>query len=126
MINSPAYGIWSVTTEGDCEGRTTTNLGIHQGFVDEIAFKLADKCYYYLRFEPVHLDNLTGKNITATKVKIRFSNDSDLINTLHGRPVLIKGDTIESTAKDSKLQVIMNKLSEEEKTYLMDKLTNEI
>jgi hypothetical protein len=46
-------GWWSVTTEGDEEGRSTTQLGTHYGHVAEIAFSLADKCYYALEFKPV-------------------------------------------------------------------------
>lgn len=45
-------GWWKVTTEGDCEGRTTTDLGTHYGHVCEIALSLKG-CGYSLRFEPV-------------------------------------------------------------------------
>lgn len=45
-----AFGLWSVSTEGDCEGRSTTYLGVHKGFLDEIALHLADKAYYSLKF----------------------------------------------------------------------------
>ena len=37
-INAPydnPFGIWHVTTEGDCEGRSTRDLGIHEGYIDE-------------------------------------------------------------------------------------------
>ncbi|MNL91004.1 hypothetical protein D3C81_07300 [compost metagenome] len=47
------YGVWSVTTEGDCEGRDIKTLGTHEGYIDDIAFKLADKCYYSLCFSRV-------------------------------------------------------------------------
>lgn len=46
-------GWWNVSTEGDCEGRTTTQLGTYYGHVAEIAFALADRCYYVLEFKPV-------------------------------------------------------------------------
>jgi hypothetical protein len=49
----PAYANWHVTTEGDCEGRTTTNLGVHTGFIDEIAFRLGRKACYSLKFKHV-------------------------------------------------------------------------
>lgn len=45
-------GWWSVTTEADCEGRTTCYLGAFYGHVAEIAFSLADKCLYSLLFTP--------------------------------------------------------------------------
>ena len=49
MIKAPydkVYGLWNVTTEGDCEGRSVRNLGTYEGNIDEIAFALADKCFY--------------------------------------------------------------------------------
>lgn len=45
-----AYGFWHVTTEGDCEGRSITDLGVFEGNIDTIALALADRCYYSLRF----------------------------------------------------------------------------
>lgn len=47
MSDSPV-GWWEVTTEGDCEGRSTTKLGIHYGHVAEIALSL--RAGYSLRF----------------------------------------------------------------------------
>jgi hypothetical protein len=47
------YGLWQVTTEGDVEGRSTTQLGTHKGHIDEIALHLAKKCYYSLKFKLV-------------------------------------------------------------------------
>lgn len=44
------YGLWKVTTEGDCEGRSIRDLGTFKGYIDEIAFALADKCFYSLCF----------------------------------------------------------------------------
>ena len=35
------YGTFKVTTEGDCEGKSTRDLGVHTGYIDEIAFALA-------------------------------------------------------------------------------------
>ena len=46
-----AYGLWQVTTEGDCEGKTTTNLGVHEGYLDDIAFSLGSRAYYSLQFQ---------------------------------------------------------------------------
>lgn len=46
---------WQVTTEGDCEGRTTKDLGDFYGHMVEIAFHLADKVYYSLTFKPIDL-----------------------------------------------------------------------
>ncbi len=42
---------WTITTEGDEEGRTTVNLGTYYGHVAGLAFRFADKAFYGLRFE---------------------------------------------------------------------------
>ena len=42
-------GYWKVTTEGDVEGHSTTQLGTHYGHIVEIALSL--KGCYSLRFE---------------------------------------------------------------------------
>lgn len=57
MIKAPydkVYGLWNVTTEGDCEGRSVRNLGTYEGNIDEIAFALADKCFYCLTFKAIN------------------------------------------------------------------------
>ena len=62
------YGTFKVTTEADCEGRSFRELGIYTGYIDEIAFALADKCAYSLRFKmvnPLELD-LTPKKDTVS------------------------------------------------------------
>ena len=51
MYNN-AYGLWEVTTEGDCEGKSTRKLGVYEGFIDDIAFALVGSCCYSLRFKP--------------------------------------------------------------------------
>lgn len=72
MINAPydnVYGLWKVTTEGDCEGRSIRDLGTHEGYIDEIAFALADKCCYSLNFRAVdphkHKPDMTPKRKTV-------------------------------------------------------------
>lgn len=68
------YGTWKVTTEGDVEGRTTTNLGIHTGYVDEIARMLSGAAYYKLEFsmEP----ELKINKLPKKEVHISFDIDS--------------------------------------------------
>jgi hypothetical protein len=63
-------GLWEVTTEGDCEGRTVSNLGIHEGFIDEIAFKLADQCFYSLQFKKVNVNTLPINKSSKKEVNI--------------------------------------------------------
>ena len=47
---SDPYGLWIVSTEGDCEGRSTRQLGSFEGYLDEIAQKLASEAFYSLTF----------------------------------------------------------------------------
>lgn len=65
------YGTWKVTTEGDCEGRTVTDLGTYTGFIDEIAFALGRKCYYVLNFKAVSLSTPKLTPLTS-KVNIQL------------------------------------------------------
>jgi hypothetical protein len=72
-IKYSAHGVWKVTTEGDCEGRTTSHLGTHEGYIDDIAFALADKCYYSLQFErvdPKELDQKPKRDVTNVSLGI--------------------------------------------------------
>ena len=66
-MDNSTFGIWEVSTEGDVEGRSTRNLGIYEGHVDDIAFALADKAYYKLYFQrvkivPIHEDSPRKRN----------------------------------------------------------------
>ncbi len=70
MKNLQAYGTWKVTTEGDCEGRTTTHLGEHTGYIDDIAFALAARAYYSLRFSAVEPMVVDGSEKTGTYVSV--------------------------------------------------------
>jgi len=95
------YGWWKVTTEGDCEGRTVKDLGIYQGYVDEIALSLGDKAYYKLMFEVAN-DPTTTRKAVVSEVNVSFGIDSgtwdmskhERINYIkevfRGRPVSIK------------------------------------
>lgn len=70
-----AYGTWCVTTEGDCEGRSTVQLGTYTGYIDELALALADKAYYELHFQMVNPEalDMTPKK---TKVMVQLGIDS--------------------------------------------------
>lgn len=80
------YGMWEVTTEADCEGKTIKNLGVHEGFIDDIAFALADKQGYSLQFKAVKPKVL---DMTPKRKKVNVSldissdtwdmNDSELV-----------------------------------------------
>jgi hypothetical protein len=75
MTNTlPSYGIWHVTTEGDEEGRTTRDLGVHEGYIDDVAFALASRQFYSLDFELV--DTLKWKTLpvsTQANVRLKIS-----------------------------------------------------
>lgn len=138
-----AYGIWTVTTEGDVEGRTTNHLGTFEGYLDEIAFKLAGKSYYGLRFAPA--DDLALISRPGTKVQVSLDIDSGTWDMkgeqrvnffkklLAGRKVsvapgqyyacveLIDGDSPEEIArreKELKKQKALAKLSAEDRELL--------
>jgi len=72
------YGRWQVTTEGDCEGRTTTDLGIHLGHVDDIAFYLADKALYGLEFKK--LEDIEEYRDIGKEVHVQFDIESETWN----------------------------------------------
>ena len=68
-----SYGYWKVTTEGDVEGRSERDLGTFRGHLDEIAFHLANKCYYSLRFTPIEENDLIPEfDINGVEVNISF------------------------------------------------------
>lgn len=76
-ITYPVKGFWRVRTEGDCEGRSIRDLGVHEGYVDEIAFKLAKEQEYGLRFDLVDPKALKDSEKThATKVNVSLGIDS--------------------------------------------------
>jgi hypothetical protein len=45
-------GLWDVSTEGDCEGKSVTDLGTHRGHIVDIALLLSPFSFYELKFEP--------------------------------------------------------------------------
>lgn len=70
------YGMWHVTTEGDT---IATDLGIWEGYVDEIALYLADKSNYGLMF---HSFEPKKPGVpTRSMVSVMFDIDSGLWDT---------------------------------------------
>ncbi len=75
-------GIWEVTTEGDCEGRSMRTLGIFKGHYCDIALGLADKCCYSLHFRKINeVDMLPPIRGQREKVQITFSDVSHFRDT---------------------------------------------
>lgn len=66
------YGVWEVTTEADCEGKSIKKLGVHEGFIDDIAFALADEQYYSLCFKAVNPKRL---DMTPRRKEVNVSLD---------------------------------------------------
>ena len=76
-----SYGLWKVTTEGDCEGRTTRTLGIYAGNISDIAFYLKDKCEYSLNFSPAPVIRVSSEDVLPHgKVTISLPIDSGTWN----------------------------------------------
>ncbi|AMO25932.1 hypothetical protein Blue_109 [Bacillus phage Deep Blue] len=64
-------GVWKVTTEGDCEGRSTRNLGTYEGHVLDIAKQLAGQAYYQLDFRRVTPKKVDSSPV-STKQEVNF------------------------------------------------------
>ena len=133
------YGLWKVETEGDCEGRSVRQLGIYEGYIDEIAFGLADKCYYSLQFTYLSKDDINQKFVPKKdSVNINLNIESktwDLKpdervkwfeNFLIGRDVIVsRGSSYAAvtisnrkTNDDIVRQTALDKLTKEEKEVL--------
>ena len=78
QVYKDIYGRWSVTTEGDCEGHSVVDLGTHVGYVDDIAFYLADRAYYSLKFKKV--EDIDEIRPAWKEVHVHFDIESDTWN----------------------------------------------
>ena len=137
--NNP-YGIWTVRTEGDCEGKTMQNLGTFSGYIDDIALYLADSCYYSLQFSPFNIQKIDD-NFTPTHKQVNVTLDIhsgtwnmnpnfmalNMEKVFKDRPVYIKEsrhgsgsfviETIKET-KEEKKKKALAKLTPEERKLL--------
>jgi DNA-directed RNA polymerase subunit RPC12/RpoP len=86
------FGVWNVTTEGDCEGKSIKNLGQYEGHIDEIALYLADKCYYSLCFRPTQKPETITLNPTRESTNIMLDISSKTWD--------VKDDVLLLTMKD--------------------------
>ena len=71
-------GIWMVTTEGDCEGRSQRSLGVYKGRIDEIAFALSSSACYTLTFKKIvpNLIPASASRKTEDKVVVNLDDFS--------------------------------------------------
>ena len=92
------YGTWEVSTDGDCEGKSTRELGTHTGYLDDIAFALADKAMYGLNFKKVNKLNLKKQTRKSVHIQLdiesgTWKNEDDRLDfarkMLEGRPVVV-------------------------------------
>lgn len=71
-------GWWLVSTEGDCEGKSTSDLGEHYGHVVEIALELASLASYKLTFRksnrPDKIAIGAPRKASRRKVHVTFSD----------------------------------------------------
>lgn len=85
------YGTWKVTTEGDCEGRSIKKLGTHTGYIDEIAFGLANKCAYSLDFDRVENDHVDlSPKSSEVNVRIEMHDKGTAERYFKNRPCFVK------------------------------------
>ena len=70
------YGLWEVTTEGDCEGRSKKGLGIFEGYLDDIAFYLANKAYYTLEFKKISIPRISHEDVSMEQSEVDVLLDS--------------------------------------------------
>ena len=71
--------MWKVTTEGDCEGKSTRDLGIHEGYLEDIAFSLAPKAMYSLTFRLIDTKGALPLP-NRTEVSVQLIGPSGIFN----------------------------------------------
>jgi len=74
------YGLWAVTTEDDCEGNGIRQLGVFRGYIDDIAFGLANRAGYSLTFTPLEIKDISPEDQTRDKVNIRINGFPFLVD----------------------------------------------
>lgn len=73
------YGSFEVRTYTDSEGRSTRSLGYYTGYIDDIAFALADKCCGSLNFISIEPEYIKSKPISSkTQVQIELPINSGI------------------------------------------------
>lgn len=70
------YGTWKVTTEGDCEGKTTIQLGTFTGHIDDLARKLTHGPGYSFHFEAIEPKEKEDP-LAANRDRVSISLDID-------------------------------------------------
>lgn len=68
-------GLWCVTTQGDEEGKSTKQLGVHEGHIVDIARALSAEAFYDLNFRPMKA--LDKMKIRAPRANVHVQLDID-------------------------------------------------
>ena len=125
------YGKWRVTTEGDCEGKTTKYLGTYEGYIDEIAFSLADKCFYALEFKKI--ENELPNRCPVEKVHISLDiesgtwpNDMSTEERVGFFKRMLKDRDVEVTGGQFYASVCLHQNNEEIKKAIREKKIREV
>lgn len=127
------YGTFEVTTEGDCEGRSVINLGIFTGYIDEIAFALADKCYYSLHFRRIEVSQLVPNSkrdtvrITLDAVSNHINNSNNLDSECYFKSLFATRNVEITEINSYNSCTITNHVEtlEEKRNKILSKLTKE-
>ena len=91
LNNYNPYGTWKVTTEGDVEGRSVRQLGTHTGYIDEIAFGLANSCFYSLDFDRVENDHVDlSPKSKEVNIRIEMHDKGVAEKYFKNRPCFVK------------------------------------
>jgi len=90
---------WKVTTEGDIEGRTIRDLGLHHGTLQEVADKLAGQCSWVLSFRWIN-PNEPGRTSPRKPSEVTISVDGIPSPSL--RKALVESGTSVTSAKDAR------------------------
>ncbi len=125
----PTYGVWIVSTEADCEGRSAKRLGIYEGHIDEIALHLADKAMYSLffsRYEAIISipGEATGANVSVNLSEIEKVDIAALNSMFSERPISVRPSNyyhsfeIVGDQDAIKRKIALSKLTEEERKLL--------
>lgn len=65
--------VYHITTEGDCEGRTTKSLGYFSGDLETILLHLAKSSYYSLKVEEIVVKDTASTTLDPTGDTVHFS-----------------------------------------------------
>lgn len=116
-------GLWEVSTEGDCEGKSIKHLGTYQGSVLDIAKRLRGQEFYQLSFKEVK----TSPNPVLTEKQCKKSSVHFSVEGLSKEALAkeLKGLVKESNFYGAvKLELSQKEILEEERRIALSKLSD--